>query len=52
MFVQKLGFNRFSVEWPNRGFWVNKLGYNVDEDWLFRIDEEREYTIEAYKEIN
>ncbi len=50
-YAHKIGFNRFSVEWPNRGFWVKHLNYNVEDEWLFQIEDDYAYSIEGYKEI-
>ncbi|MHA1475929.1 MAG: hypothetical protein ACTSQ5_12175 [Promethearchaeota archaeon] len=49
-FASKLGFSRFSVEFPNRQFWINKMGYDIPDRYKFGSGM-YEYTLEAYKEI-
>ncbi|MFT4309038.1 MAG: hypothetical protein ACMXYL_00965 [Candidatus Woesearchaeota archaeon] len=48
--ARKLGFTRFSVEYPNRAYWIKKLRYNIP--YKYRIGSgKHEYTLEGYKEI-
>jgi len=49
--AKNLGFTRFSVEYPNRGFW-EKMGYEIAEQYRIGESEEQNYTHEGYKEIN
>ena len=54
LFVEKLakqlGFTRFSVEYPNRGYWIKKLNYKIP--YKYRISSgKHHYTLEGYKEI-
>jgi hypothetical protein len=45
-----IGFRRFSVEYPNRKYWIDKLGYDIPRK--YRIGSgNRTYTHEGYKEI-
>ncbi len=49
-FARTLGFTRFSVEYPNRAYWINKLNYKIP--YNYRISSGRyNYTLEGYKEI-
>ena len=45
------GFTRFSVEYPNRGFW-ERVGYKIPEQYRIGESEEQNYTHEGYKEID
>jgi len=45
-----MGFTRFSVEYPNRGFW-EKVGYEIPEQYRIGESGETNYTHEGYKEI-
>ena len=48
--AKKLGFTRFSVEYPNRAYWINKLKYKIPLD--YRIGSGKyQYTLEGYKEV-
>jgi hypothetical protein len=48
--AKSLGFTRFSVEYPNRRYWINKMRYKIP--YKFRIGSGRwQYTNEGYKEI-
>jgi|TARA_Y100000310_G_C20634600_1_gene790503 hypothetical protein len=53
-FVENLardfGFTRFSVEYPNRAYWIKKLNYKIH--YKNRISSGRyQYTLEGYKEV-
>ncbi len=46
----KLGFSRFSVEYPNRAYWINKLNYKIP--YKYRVGSGKyQYTLEGYKEV-
>ena len=48
--AKQLGFTRFSVEYPNRAYWMNKLNYKIP--YKYRISSGRyQYTLEGYKEV-
>ncbi|MBU3940526.1 MAG: hypothetical protein KKH88_01200 [Nanoarchaeota archaeon] len=48
-FAKKLGFTRFSVEYPNREYWIKKLNYKIP--YKYRISSgKHNYTLEGYKE--
>ena len=48
--ARKLGFTRFSVEYPNRAYWIGKLNYDIP--YKYRIGSGNyQYTHEGYKEI-
>lgn len=52
LFIEKmakdLGFTRFSVEYPNRRYWIKKLAYKIP--YSYRIGSGRyQYTLEGYK---
>jgi len=50
--AKDLGFRRFSVEWPNRSYWVNKAGYDIPMNYRIGSSSKKmEYTHEGYKEI-
>jgi len=54
LFVEKLakqiGFSRFSVEYPNRAYWIKKLNYKIPSK--YRIGSGKyQYTHEGYKEV-
>jgi len=54
LFIEKLakqlGFTRFSVEYPNRQYWIKKLNYKIP--YKYRVGSgKRNYTLEGYKEI-
>ena len=46
--ASNLGFTRFSVEYPNRKYWIEKLNYDIP--YCYRIGSGRyQYTLEGYK---
>jgi GNAT superfamily N-acetyltransferase len=47
----KLGFKRFSVEYPNRAYWIKKLNYNIPYKYRIGSESFYPYTLEGYKEI-
>jgi len=48
--ARKLGFTRFSVEYPNRAYWIKKLNYKIP--YKYRVGSGKtEYTLEGYKEV-
>ena len=48
--AKKFGFTRFSVEYPNRVYWIKKLNYKIP--YKYRISSGRyNYTLEGYKEV-
>jgi len=48
--AKKLGFSRFSVEYPNRAYWIKKLNYKIP--YTYRIGTGKyQYTHEGYKEV-
>ena len=50
-FVAKLGITRFSVEYPNRNYWIKVMNYEIP--YKYRIGSGNySYTHEGYKEIN
>ena len=49
-FVTKLGITRFSVEYPNRNYWIKVMDYEIP--YKYRIGSgEYSYTHEGYKEL-
>jgi hypothetical protein len=49
-FANKLGFTRFTVEYPNRKYWINKMNYEIP--YKYRIGSGKyQYTHEGYKEL-
>ncbi|MFH1668328.1 MAG: hypothetical protein ABIA62_00200 [Candidatus Woesearchaeota archaeon] len=49
--ARKLGFKRFSVEYPNRKYWMNKLGYKIPIRYRIGPTGTKNYTHEGYKEL-
>lgn len=49
-FARKLGFSRFTVEYPNRQYWIEQLNYQIPNKYRFGA-EKNKYTLEGYKEI-
>ena len=48
--ARKMGFTRFSVEYPNRAYWIRKLNYKIS--YKYRVGSGKtEYTLEGYKEV-
>ncbi|MFH1506539.1 MAG: hypothetical protein ABIE94_06155 [archaeon] len=48
--AKKLGFTRFSVEYPNREYWIKKFSYGIP--YKYRISSGKyQYTLEGYKEL-
>ena len=48
--AKKLGFTRFSVEYPNRAYWIKKLNYKIPQKYKIGSGK-YQYTLEGYKEV-
>jgi GNAT superfamily N-acetyltransferase len=48
--AKDLGFERFSVEYPNRRFW-ERMGYQIPNKYKIGEAEKQNYTHEGYKEF-
>jgi len=48
--AKRLGIRRFTVEWPNRKFWI-KMGYEIPRKYRIGKTGRKNYTHEGYKEL-
>lgn len=45
------GFSRFTVEYPNRKYWIKKMNYEIPYKYRIGSGERSDYTLEGYKEL-